>query len=244
MTKARVSIALVLVLTFAPFCMAESPASKNNKGNRLFEKGEFEDAEKAYLAAQGDAPGRPEILYNLGNSLIRQKKLKEGEQVLGQAIRKGNKGVQQKSWYNTGNALFSADNYKGAADAYVQALKLNPSDADAKHNLELSLLKLKQQEQQKSGKDQQQNSPKSNKDKSSENKDDAGQKPPAQQKNTGGAHQDQNRPHQPNESARQNNPISEDQALRLLDAVQSQEKEEQRKLLERRAMSKAGGKDW
>jgi len=220
-------------MTFAPFCMAESPASKNNKGNRLYEKGKFEDAEKAYLTAQGDAPGRPEILYNLGNSLIRQKKLKEGEQVLGQAIRKGNTGVQEKSWYNTGNALFSADNYKGAVDAYVQALKLNPSDADAKHNLELSLLKLKQQEQQKSGKDQQQNSPKSNKDKSSENKDAGGQKP-----------QDQNGPQQPNESARRNNPINEDQALRLLDAVQNQEKEEQRKLLEHRAMSKAGGKDW
>jgi Ca-activated chloride channel homolog len=230
--------------TFAPHCIAESPASKNNRGNRLFEKGKFEEAEKEYLAAQGKDPGRPEILYNLGNSLIKQKKVKQGAQVLGQAISKGDKTVQEKSWYNTGNALFSADSYKDAVDAYIQALRLNPSDADAKHNLELALLKLKQQEQQKSGKDQKQDSSKSNQDKSAGGKDTSGKKQPPQQKDAGGAQQAQNRPQQSNESARRNDSINKDQAMQLLDAVQNQEKEEQRKMLERRAAAKANGKDW
>jgi len=158
--KAAFFFALTIVSIFAPFCMAESIASKNNKGNRLFEKGRYEDAEKAYLSAQGKDPGKPEVLYNLGNSLIKQKKYREGEQALGQAIQKGDKGIKAKSWYNTGNALFSMGNYKDSADAFVQALKLNPSDKDAKHNLELALMKLKQQEQQR---DSQQNKDKDRK---------------------------------------------------------------------------------
>ncbi len=235
-------MAWTILWAFAPDCMAESPAARNNKGNRLFDKGKYEDAEKAYLSAQGDAPGQPEILYNLGNSLIKQKKWKEGEQILGQAIHKGDKTVQEKSWYNTGNALFSADDFKGASDAYIQALKLNPSDADAKHNLELALLKLQQQEQQQSDKNQKQNSSKSNRDKSSDNRD--SQKTPQQKQNPGGTQQAQNQPQQSGESARHNEPISKDQAMQLLDAVQNQEKEEQRKMLERRATARAGGKDW
>jgi len=243
-TKAKVFIAAALIWIFAPYGMAESPASKNNKGNRLFEKGKFEEAEKAYLSAQGGDPGRPEILYNLGNSLIKQKKLKEGEQVLGQAISKGDKAVREKSWYNKGNALYSADNYKDAADAYIQALRMNPSDADAKHNLELALLKLQQQEQQKSGKDPQQNSSKSNQNQSPGSKDAAGQKQPPQQQNSGETQQGRNRPQQSDEPARRNDAITRDQAMQLLDAVRNQEKEEQRKMLERRAAAKANGKDW
>jgi hypothetical protein len=35
--------------------------------------------------------------------------------------------------------------FKESAEAYIQALKLKPTDGDAKHNLELALKKLKQQ---------------------------------------------------------------------------------------------------
>jgi len=230
---------LAIVWTCTPFCMAESIASKNNRGNRLYEKRKYEEAEKAYLSAQGDDPGRAEVLYNLGNSLIRQKKYREGKQALGQAVRKGDKGIQEKGWYNTGNALFSMGNYKESAEAFIEALELNPSDKDAKYNLELALLKLKQQEQQKSDKNQQQNSKDSNKDKSRQNKDENadGQQQQAQKQNAEKTPESQDRP-QRNES------MTKDQAMQLLDAVQNQEKEEQRKMLERRAVSRSNGKDW
>jgi tetratricopeptide (TPR) repeat protein len=222
----------VLAVTLPPTCRAESLASKNNKGNRLFNQGKYEDAEKAYLAAQADDPGRPEVLYNLGNSLIKQKKYQEGVQSLGQAVSKGDKGTREKGWYNTGNALFSAGKYQESADAFIQALKLNPSDRDAKHNLELALVKLKQQ--QKSEKSQQQQNA----------KNDAREKPQSRQKNAGSTQPPPDSKPQPDQSARRDASITKDQAMHLLDAMQNQEKEEQRKLLERRARSKATDKDW
>jgi len=225
---------LALAMTLPPTCRAESLALKNNRGNRLFDQGKYEDAEKAYLAAQADDPGRPEVLYNLGNSLIKQKKYQEGVQSLGQAVSKGDKGTKEKGWYNTGNALFSAGKYRESADAFIQALKLNPADRDAKHNLELALIKLRQQEQQTSEKSQQQQN----------SKNDAREKPQSRQQNAGAMQPPPGSKPQPGESARRDESITKDQAMQLLDAMQNQEKEEQRKLLERRARSKANGKDW
>lgn len=234
-------ILLALVSIPVPMGRAESIASKNNKGNRLYEKGNYEEAEKAYLSAQGNDAGRPEVLYNLGNSLIKQKKYKEGEQALSQAIGRGNKQIKERGWYNTGNTLFSMGNYKDSAAAYIEALKLNPADKDAKHNLELALLQLKQQEQQKSQKDQQQNSQSSNREKSSENK--GGQKQQPQKQNAGGK-ESQERQQQSNDASQRNESVTKEQAMQLLDAIQNQEKEEQRKFLERRALSRSDGKDW
>jgi tetratricopeptide (TPR) repeat protein len=223
-----------LAVALSPICKAESSASKNNRGNRLYDQGKYVDAEKAYLAAQTDEPGKPEILYNLGNSLIRQKKYQEGIQVLGQAVNKGDRRTKENGWYNAGNALFSAGNYKESAEAFVQALKLNPADRDAKHNLELALMKLMQQHQQKPEKDSQQNL---------KNNAQAKTQSPKQDGAREAQNQSADRP-QPHEPARRNESISKDQAMQLLDAMQNQEKEEQRKLLERRARAKVNGRDW
>ncbi len=99
------------------------------------------------MDAQVKNPGKPEVLYNLGNSLIKQKKYSQGVQSLRQSANKGDKAIRENSWYNTGNALFEAGHFKDSAEAFVQSLKLDPSDKDAKHNLELALLKLKEQQQ-------------------------------------------------------------------------------------------------
>ena len=227
------------------FCAAESIASKNKKGNRLFEQGKYADAEKAYLSAQVDDPGKPEILYNLGNSLVKQKKYREGVQSLGQSINKGDRRVKQKSWYNTGNAFFSEGNYKDAAAAFVEALKLDPADRDAKHNLELALLKIKQQQQEskKNQKGQEkQDSKDPNKDQSSKGKDSRPQKP---EKDTGGSGA-QNKEMNPRENrpAPSEGSLTKERAMQLLEAVKNQEIEEQRKLMARRARERAGGKDW
>jgi Ca-activated chloride channel homolog len=232
--SALVAISLALFLICPQPCRPESLASKNNKGNRLYEQGKYEDAEKAYLDAQADSPGKPEILYNLGNSLIKQKKYREGVQSLGQSINKGENGIKEKSWYNTGNALFASGNYRDSADAYIQALRLDPTDRDAKHNLELALTKLKQQEQQK-----QQNS----KD-AKENKSSASQKSQPQQSNKNEKSSGSEKTGNEQTMPKREGSMTKEQALQLLDAVQNQEMKEQRKLLEGRSRERANGRDW
>jgi tetratricopeptide (TPR) repeat protein len=227
------AIAAVLMLIAVPDLRSESLASKNKKGNRFFAQGKYEDAEKAYLDAQVKSPGRPEVLYNLGNSLIKQNKFAQGVQSLHQSMSKGNKEIRENSWYNAGNALFSEGNFKDSAESFIQALRLNPNDKDAKHNLELALLKLKQQQQKNSEK----------------------------QSQTGKEHQKQSNKESQNGTGRQNDKnaatkeqmpgvarregsISKEQALQILNALQSREIEEQRKLMERRTGSAKNERDW
>jgi Ca-activated chloride channel homolog len=238
------------VIAFAciPDSRAESPASKNKKGNQLYAQGKYPDAEKQYLDAQVSNPGNSTVLYNLGNSLIRQKKYEQAIQALNQAIEKGDKTAKENSWYNAGDALYSMEKYQDSADAFIQALKLNPSDRDAKHNLELALMKLKEQKQQQ----QNRNSGSEKRDKNagkdqnpSENKD-RQERQNQNRENTGQNQKGQNEParQETGQSPRRENTVGKDKALQILDAVQNQELDEQRKLLERRARQQAGGKDW
>ncbi len=238
---------LVVILAAVSNLWAESLASKNNKGNRLFDQGKYEEAEKAYLDAQGKNPGRPEVLYNLGNSLVKQKKYSQGTQALLQSVDKGDRKIKENSWYNIGDALFSMGKFKESAESFIQALKLDPADKDAKHNLELALQKLKEQQQKQSGSNQkQQNSGNPNQEQSSSGKDNRQQQQAPKDQNESAGKKDQNNQarQQTAPEAQREGSISKEQAAQILDAARNQELEQQRKLLEARAKMRAHGKDW
>ncbi len=244
--RRELGIFLLSLLAFAVAfseLRAESLASKIRKGNRLFSQRKYADAEAAYLDAQVKNPGKPEVLYNLGNSLVKQRKYSQAIQSLSQATGQGDKIIRQNSWYNTGNAFFEAGRFKDSAEAYVQALKLDPSDRDAKHNLELALLKLKDQ---KSGANQKQKkSDDSNNGKQGNSSNGEGRQAQKDKSESGGR-KDQNIPaaqQEPQVIPRPDS-ISKEQAAQILDAVRAQELEQQRKLLETLARRKANGKDW
>ncbi|MBN2319098.1 MAG: tetratricopeptide repeat protein [Acidobacteria bacterium] len=234
-------------LAIPPAAKAESPASKNREGNRLFNEGKYEEAEKAYLEAQVKKPGKPEIIYNLGNSLIKQEKYPQGIQALQQSADKGDEQIRTNSLYNTGNALYSTGDYRGSAEAFIEALKLNPEDRDAKHNLELALQKLREQEkkqQQDANRDR--NNPDDQKDpESNENKGEQSQqneqerKRPETQNN-----QDKPAKMKPEPTVPREGSITREQARQILDAMRNQELDQQRKLMESRSRPRSNERDW
>ena len=240
-------LAVFAILLGSSELRAESLASKVREGNRLFAKGKYAEAETAYMDAQVKNPGKPEVLYNLGNSLIKQKKYSQGVQSLRQSANKGDKVIRENSWYNTGNALFEAGRFKDSAEAFVQSLKLDPSDKDAKHNLELALLKLKEQ-QQSAANQKPKNSDNSKQDNSSSGKNGQQQRQQSEQEgqNKPGNTKDQTDSAKQQESpkAQRAGSISKEQAAQILDAVRDQELEQQRKLLEMGARRRSNGKDW
>ena len=237
----RLRAVFVMIL---PCLRAESLASKNKEGNRYFSQGKYSDAEKAYMDAQIDSPGRPEILYNLGNSLIKQQKYDQGIHALRQSMGEGNDELKENSWFNSGNALFLTGDYKNSAEAFTQALRLDPADGDAKHNLEMALRKLKEQKQQQSNGDQKQNNPQDQKQ-SNDGKEDKAQSGGEDSKDSA-KNNDSNEFSEPktDQANRPRDSISKEQALQILQAVQDRELEEQRKLLEGRAGRKLNEKDW
>ncbi len=240
-------LAIFVTLIGSMELRAESLASKVRGGNRLFAQGKYAEAETAYMDAQVKNPGKPEVLYNLGNSLIKQKKYSQGVQSLRQSANKGDKAIRENSWYNTGNALFEAGRFKDSAEAFVQSLKLDPSDKDAKHNLELALLKLKEQ-QQSAANQNPKNSDNSKQDKSSSEENDRQQPQQSgqegQKKSDGNKDQADSAKQQESSKAQRPGSVSKEQAAQILDAVRAQELEQQRKLLEMRARRISNGKDW
>ncbi len=225
---------------------ASTVASKNKQGNQLYSQGKYQEAEKEYLDAQLEAPGRPELLYNLGNTLLKRKKYDQAAQSLRQAISKGDRGLQQSGWYNLGNALFESGKYQDAVQAYIQALHLNSADRDAKHNLELAWKRLQERKQKSSGNEQKQDQQKNADNRENQRQERGG--PETKDNNKARDSQgkrDQQQAYQPPQQAEQREgSISKEQALQMLDAMKNQELAEQRKLLERQERRKAVGKDW
>ena len=236
-------IAAGMTLGSSASVYAESLASKNKEGNRLYSEGKYEDAEKVYLDAQVQSPGRPEILYNLGNSLIKQKEYDQGLQALRQSMGKASEEIKRDSWFNAGNALFLMGNYKDAVESFIQTLRLNPADQDAKHNLEMALRELKQQEQQPSDSDQRQEESKDQNQSKSENGDQQ-QFTPDPQNSDSQEQPDRAELERNSQADSREFPMSKEQALQILEAVQDRELEEQRKLLNRRARRKSNERDW
>ncbi len=245
---------IILSMIAAPSeVLGESVAAKNKRGNRLFEEGKFQEAERAYLDAQAESPDRPELLYNLGNSLIKQKKYQQGVQSLRQAGKKSSRELQANSWYNMGNAFFDKGEFKEAADAYIQSLKMRPADHDAKYNLELALRNLQQQQQKKqgaskdSGNNQQKRDQDTKPDESAGKESRDNQQPPDRQQQQHKQNEQNGTPRpdeQSRQSARPEEKLTKEQAMQILDALRNEELLNQKKLREHSARRKAIGKDW
>ncbi len=246
-TTGRLAIFLLLQMLSCSCALAVTTAAKNKEGNRLFLQGKYQEAEKAYLDAQLDAPGRPELLYNLGNALIRQKKYEPAVQSLRQAAGKADQGLRSSSWYNLGDAYFDAGDLQNAAQAFIQALRINPSDRDAKHNLELTLRRMQEQKQSASGKNSQDNRQEKKQGQQNSQSANNGQQDRKDRKEQGATRQqDKNQqPQQQQASAdRRDDRLSKDKAMQMLDAMRDQELAEQRKLQEQQVRRKATGRDW
>ena len=112
----------------------------------------------------------PPKLYNEGNADYRQQQFDEAAKAYQQTLVTQDKNLQQRAFYNLGNACFRQANPKETADpkraeelfkqavtCYEDALALNPKDEDAAFNKKLTMLRLqKLQEQQRQQQQQQQ----------------------------------------------------------------------------------------
>lgn len=259
----RVTLMAVAVALGASWARAESAGAKNREGNRLFHQGQYVEAEKAYLQAQAVAPGRPELQYNLGNALLKQRKYEAALQALRGAAAGASRTVAASSWYNTGNAHFEMGNYGAAVEAYTEALRLDPADRNAKYNLELARRQMEAERPPPSGQPKQEPAPQPRKDDQPADQPrsgDGGQpeqgSPAEQRKQPGGGappqdpaaarenERDKAANAQPTQGKQRPGQLSREQALQILDALQNQELVEQRKRVRDRERRAVTGRDW
>lgn len=136
------------------------------KGNSQYLDKSFEEAELSYRKALDKNLDRQETVYNLGNSLYQQERYKDAVMRFEDSITDfENDDERALAYHNLGNSLLSetlkkidseqpvaADSLNASINAFKEALKLNPKDADARYNLTYAQFiksKLQKQEQDK-----------------------------------------------------------------------------------------------
>jgi VWA domain-containing protein len=120
------------------------------KGERLYASGDFAASAKALDQALA-ADTTPVRAYNAGNAYYRMRRYEDAAARYRLAAA-GPPAVRQQSVYNLGNSLVRAAEEApergqlllDAIAAYEEALRLDPTDHDAKWNLELALKRLEE----------------------------------------------------------------------------------------------------
>ena len=225
---------------------------KNAEGNVLYEQKNYPDALDKYVEANDGKSNRQELAYNLANTFYQQKKYPEALRELEKAIASGDSLLNEKIYFNRGNTFFQMGKYQEAIESYKKALEIASSDKEAKHNLELALKKLQEnpQEQQKDSKKKDQQSKQDKQDQKPDGSSDQQKKqqPPSQPKDQPSQPKNANKPEEdkkrPQPGQQQKAGMDPKEALRILDALNQQEKQEQRKQALKIQRERVGGKDW
>jgi tetratricopeptide (TPR) repeat protein len=223
-------VVVIILALFTLNVYSQAERKYVRRGNRQYEDKKFQEAEIQYRKALEKSPGSVAADYNLGNSLYKQKQFDAAAKRYNELSAKQKDGqTWNNDYYNLGNALYKSGKYQECIDAYKNALRKMPGDMDAKHNLQLAMKKLEMQEQQKNKENQQnkQDKKQDNKkdDKQQQNKDNKNQ-PPDEKKD------------QQQDKQNLNGQISSQDAERILQALENEEKNVLRKVQEQQKQVK------
>src|SRR5438067_11264170 len=91
----------------------------------------------------------------MGNALYKSNKTDDALKAYDNTVQNSKTNTdKQRAYYNGGVVLQSQKKLPECIKAYKNALKLDPTDEEARQNLERALMQLKQQQQQQNQKNQ------------------------------------------------------------------------------------------
>lgn len=203
------------------------------EGNREFEKEKYDDSEILYRKAMEDTKLPFVTSFNIGDALYKQEKYEEAaSQFQKLSEQESEKLARAGSFHNLGNSYLQASKLEESIEAYKNALRRNPNDLETKYNLAFAQDKLKEQQQeQQQNKDKNQNQDQDqDQDQQDKNQDDKQDK---QDKDQQDEPQDQDKNQDQKPSPDQ---ISKEDAERILQALQEDEKDVQEKVKKAKAV--------
>ncbi|MEE9350183.1 MAG: tetratricopeptide repeat protein [Flavobacteriaceae bacterium] len=209
------------------------------KGNELYQKGLYVEAESAYKEAIVLNPNYDKANYNYGNTQFLQNKIKEAKAQYDKVLKTSkDEFVKADSYHNIGNIAMKEKQYAQAIDAYKNTLRRSPNDDETRYNLALAQ-KLLKEEQQKDKDKKDKKEDKDDKQKDKEKKDDKGDKDKEDKsdkdkdekkddKNEKGK-DDKEKQEKPQPKP-QKSKLTPDQVKQLLEAMNKKENETQQKM--------------
>lgn len=116
-----------------------NPRERTERTLEALKEGDNARAVAASETAHRLAPQDPLTAYNAGTANLAAGRGRKAAKLLEQAAKAASPEMAPAAHYNLGGAQLKAGDAAAAVEAYKQALRLNPADADAKHNLEMAL---------------------------------------------------------------------------------------------------------
>src|SRR4051812_25188267 len=115
---------------------AQSGNKYIRKGNDLYKKQQFDDAEANYKKEIELNGKSVEGNYNLGNSMYSQKRFESARKEYDSSLKLApNQDVKADANYNIGNTYMEDKKWDESIRSYKNTLKLNPKDEQARYNL-------------------------------------------------------------------------------------------------------------
>lgn len=147
----------VLLLTLAaPAKAADKEAARSvSAAIKSYREGDFEKAQELLAEAELKCPECPEIAYDRGLASYRQRDFGAARAFFSSALQTRDLGLEAKAKYNLGNVSFSEalekvsdleeaiESARTAIFHYRDALELDPDDVDARTNIEIAQLLIK-----------------------------------------------------------------------------------------------------
>ena len=253
------------LLYIFPFLLAAAGVSAQSmperslvrKGNRQYNKGNYEQAISRYEQALQAVAGQFEATYDLGNALYKAERFDRAEQTMQQAAADSLRTDDERAeaFYNLGNAQFKQQKYKEALESYKQSLRLNPSDMETKYNYAYTKRLLDEDKNGGGGggggnddKDQNKDQNQQNQDQQNQDQQNKDQQNKDQKGDPEDRQGDRTQDPQENKGDRQGQPtpsgISPQEQQQMLDAIQAQEDKTQEKLKEKQGVVVRGKKNW
>jgi len=155
------TIAVLLVLMVVSGLHAQDWRDTLELARTAYGSKDYEKALEYYKDAQNGAPDGVDLSDEMGQSAYKAEKYDVAEKIYQQnQANKTSVKSQADNYHNLGNSRMRSQNYKGAVEAYKDALRRNPNDKKTRYNLSEAMRQIqkeKRQQQQQQNQNQQQN---------------------------------------------------------------------------------------
>lgn len=143
MTRQQLGGAAMLGSLVLGACTGSQLYRSVEDGNQAYEEARYDEALSEYREALLATPGEPAVGYNVGNTLHQLRRYEEATVASSDALARAEEEQLAASLrYALGNHAVMRGALEEARERYVESLRINPDDEDAKANLELVLAQL------------------------------------------------------------------------------------------------------
>ncbi len=137
---------LLLIFTSCSFSIfGQETENLIQSGNEFYKQQQYDQAITKYNEALRLDPSNETVKYNLALALYRSDKKQESTKLFNELAtsEKKNEDLRSNAFYNKGAVLSREKELEKSIEAYKNALRLNPTDKEARENLQKALLELK-----------------------------------------------------------------------------------------------------